>query len=595
MKIHPSCFSLALLAASANALANPVGGMQMAAYPEAMEKVSDFTQGLSFSFEEADVGTSYGCYDRIGIENLNVDIVLDTMTMNLGSGTLSIDVKIDEMSGQDMVLYTEDSNWDDACPEFELDFYYFEMRNARMEMTLKPSVVDGALHLEVLGEPSLSGSLDMDLEWVPDDLLLTYFEEVMYDLIASQMKERLPELASKYLDSLAYAGSYEAFDYQAELVDINLSRKAMTMGVDMDFQWNGEGCRVSGKAKTRGRSPKLDLSNKTNSTMGMGFTEKLMNDLFGSAWEEGMMCIGAGNHASLLTGLMATAGFDKGDLEPEFRFDKPPTVDIETNGLTLHMPHFAVAVAQSKGNESQAIFEMSGSFSAAIEPGVDPRFGGITLAVHGLKLKVDHLAAEGLLQDGEDSKARMIQFMEGWIARGLNEQLQEVALAGNVFDINDYVLRLDDIQSEAGGIAAFVSAFSANDPEVDRIAPSTEGWIANASATHLLAQWEGQDDRKGPIAFSWRLNEGAWSPWTTDTHLRLEKLSSGAHTLEIQARDSWWNVDETPAAVQFSLSADGFQEENKGWGCSSTTGSGSKNLVWFGLLSGLLVFGRRRR
>ncbi|MEO0731810.1 MAG: ATP-binding protein, partial [Bacteroidota bacterium] len=69
--------------------------------------------------------------------------------------------------------------------------------------------------------------------------------------------------------------------------------------------------------------------------------------------------------------------------------------------------------------------------------------------------------------------------------------------------------------------------------------------------------WQGRDyfnvTAAEELTYSWRLDGGEWSPFLRTNYLRPGTLRSGAHTLEVRARDRDLNVDETPARHEFTV------------------------------------------
>ncbi|MDP4999685.1 MAG: response regulator [Saprospiraceae bacterium] len=72
---------------------------------------------------------------------------------------------------------------------------------------------------------------------------------------------------------------------------------------------------------------------------------------------------------------------------------------------------------------------------------------------------------------------------------------------------------------------------------------------------NMLVSWSGEDyfgdtpDER--LLFSYRLNGGEWSPYTSATHHSFMDLRSGQYTLEVRARDMDFNVDPTPVVIRF--------------------------------------------
>ncbi|MBM4152584.1 MAG: hypothetical protein FJ220_03560, partial [Kiritimatiellaceae bacterium] len=55
------------------------------------------------------------------------------------------------------------------------------------------------------------------------------------------------------------------------------------------------------------------------------------------------------------------------------------------------------------------------------------------------------------------------------------------------------------------------------------------------------------------LQYSWRLDDGEWSPFSLEIEAQLFNLSSGQHTFEVRARDRWFNVDPTPERIVFTV------------------------------------------
>ncbi|MCZ6635915.1 MAG: ATP-binding protein [bacterium] len=67
--------------------------------------------------------------------------------------------------------------------------------------------------------------------------------------------------------------------------------------------------------------------------------------------------------------------------------------------------------------------------------------------------------------------------------------------------------------------------------------------------------WKGADPWQstpdGELAYSWRLDEGPWSSFSSETTKIFSSLSSGNHTFEVKTRDRDFNQDPTPATAHF--------------------------------------------
>ena len=135
------------------------------------------------------------------------------------------------------------------------------------------------------------------------------------------------------------------------------------------------------------------------------------------------------------------------------------------------------------------------------------------------------------------------------------------------------------------------SLYNSDDPEVDSEAPDTLASIESSNSAFLNVAWEADDDNNGPFAYSWRLNKGPWSQWTSDSSGKIPTPDNGSHEIQVRARDAWLNVDNSPYTLLFEVTPDPA-EPKRGCQCASTTSPVSA-MAWTILLA--LVGTLRRR
>jgi hypothetical protein len=71
----------------------------------------------------------------------------------------------------------------------------------------------------------------------------------------------------------------------------------------------------------------------------------------------------------------------------------------------------------------------------------------------------------------------------------------------------------------------------------------------------ITVTWSGSDDHTPGIflTYSWQLDGGGWSAWTSDISHDFAAMADGAHTFDVKARDAALNVDASPATRSFTL------------------------------------------
>lgn len=94
---------------------------------------------------------------------------------------------------------------------------------------------------------------------------------------------------------------------------------------------------------------------------------------------------------------------------------------------------------------------------------------------------------------------------------------------------------------------------------VDNTAPETEideGPTGEISESGAIFTFSGADNLTpaGHLEFAWRLDDGPWSSFDSDTSVTLTGLPVGGHHFEVKARDRAGNEDPTPAQRGFAVS-----------------------------------------
>lgn len=74
---------------------------------------------------------------------------------------------------------------------------------------------------------------------------------------------------------------------------------------------------------------------------------------------------------------------------------------------------------------------------------------------------------------------------------------------------------------------------------------------------NVTLTWKGtdpwQNTRSEHLKYAWKLDDEEWSPYAKSIIHTFKNLPSGKHTFQVKARDNAFNVDLTPALVQFSV------------------------------------------
>ena len=87
-------------------------------------------------------------------------------------------------------------------------------------------------------------------------------------------------------------------------------------------------------------------------------------------------------------------------------------------------------------------------------------------------------------------------------------------------------------------------------PNVEIVIGPSEGEIVNTTAVSFV--WEGNEL---VTEYSHKLDDNAWSEWSSATSVNLEYLDEGQHSFSVNARYESLTEDDTPEAVAFTVDA----------------------------------------
>jgi hypothetical protein len=567
---------ISLLALSFAAAANPVaGGVQVAFFGPALDLASAVAETQDLTIEEAELSGEYSCYDKVGVRDFNINIPVDTADFTLKNGSLEVELRFETIRGEDMVLFGEDDDWADACASFETDIAYVQIDDAHVVLELRPILSEaGELEMEVVGQPTIEGDLDTDISWVPDDVVLYFLEDTIFETASEKIAEAVPELVAGLIEGSLYAGSFGDFDVQVDLSDVDVDEDALQIGVDPSFTWTGEGCaRTDAPTQASGRDIEVDFGAGDGSAFALGLPELMVNRILLSAYADGLLCLDEGTLGDLVETLEAQLAGVVDNISVAAELNALPTATLDTDGIRLDFPSLSVSVDGDYQGQNTTVLGLTADLSAVAELAVSPALGSITLTLHELTMANMVIDADHLLSDEEGAADRMAGVIERMVGDVLAAQVSQMALFDSTHQAYGFYLRLDDVDHQTGGLALRASLFAEGDPEIDLIEPETHAGLTVSSAdASALASWWGEDDRDGELAYAWRLDGGSWSSWTLEESAALEGLDAGWHSLEVKARDSWLNEDSSPAAVDFEVPVlTPAEDETKGCRCSTST------------------------
>jgi hypothetical protein len=559
-------------------------GVQARLYQPALDAAGAWVSGQTFEVSEPDLGGAYDCWDRIGVRDLSLSVPIDTLSMSLERDGLHLHVELGSVYGAGWTLYTEDEDYLDSCPEYDTAVNYVSFENGVLDAVLDADVEGGEL-VFTADDVTLDGDLDTDIEDFPDDLVLDFFEDTILAYMASAAAEYAPAMAADFLSEGVLEGEYGAYALALVPTDAGVSDSAVSLAASADVSWTGDdGCPRDQEPRNDGRTPDIVFAGGDGSGLAFGVTEAMLAEILNTLWHDGWFCFNEEDLQEFVT--LVQDAFDPaaGGLAATASLDNAPSVSLDEDGATLTLSGMHVGLTATLDGEAVTLLDAAFSLSGSLEPGVDPDLGAVSLGIHDVTLKFDHFDADHLVSQRDHAEDELRNFLETWAGTWADAQTQDFTLFSSTWRLYGLVLRVDRVDRAAGSLTVFLSIYDEDDPAVDDVPPDTTVDVARSDEGVVL-EWDGSDDRDGTLTYAWRVDGRPWSTWTTEAGTVLLGIGDGEHTVQVKARDAWWNEDPSPAAYDVEV-AD-LPETHEGCGCGGTGGG-----PW--LLAALLLVRRRR-
>lgn len=567
------------------------GDLQVAMFRPALEVGAAAAEAADPSWYLADVGDTVSCWDRVGVTDFNLSVPVDTVGLAAEGGVLSVEVALGEVYGEQMGVYGLDEDYFDACPEFDGTLVYARVTDARLGLALEPvRGPDGGLAFDLAEAPVLTGDLDTDFDWVPDDLILFFVEDLLWAEISAALSDSLPPALADALAGPLYDDTLDGYAVQVSLVDASATGGTLAIGLDTALEYVGTpACPVpAGGASAGGRAPALPLDGRDGEHLGLGLTEEALNDLLFAAWKAGAFCYRPEEATRLAEKLARLVDPQVVGISVLASVESPPVLRAGADGLRLGLDAQRVQVTGRLDGEDVTLVDATLSLEAAASLAPDPSIGALVvrptdIRVDVLSLRVDHALP------GTDGALRAA--VRAWLGSAMTGAVGAIPVLDAVVRTDGLVARAERTAAVDGGAEVYIRLYDPNDPAVDPLPPDTAASLAERSGSRATVAWSGTDDRAGALSYAYNVDDAGWSSWTTDAEVTVDNLWEGDHTIQVKARDAWLNEDPTPAVVSFTVSADDLGPGGVGCGCGAAGGAGSAVLA----VGAAVALGWRRR
>lgn len=582
-----------ILFVSVASAASVSGGIQVAAFQSGFDFVADRFSGEVITIERDTVGAeNVACYDEVGVRNLNVEVPINTVELDLRTHSIEIDIHFGLIQGQDMTIFGDDSDTFDACMTFENDFHSLEVRDARLLLEVVPDIVDGRLDLRILGNPSVNGIIYTDIDWVPDELILSVAEDAIFGAIEGAIDERLPAMVTDLVDTVAFAGELGDLAFGVEISDVEPSNSGLSLGMDVDAGWRGDGCEPPEDIGiVTGREPNIDLNEGVSADFGVAITEYQINHLFHSAWADGLLCFDSGPLSVIGDELEWSLDGPVENPDSQLKIQEAPVFSFKEDGISLRVGGLQYSARGEVNGEPVSLIDLDADLSIRAELELDHSISSFIFSLDDVQVDFSKFEVGVVLSEQQEAKDSLEALLKVWAMDTLAARIQDVPLYSNLFNAAGVFLRVSMVETAYGAVVIKGDLYNDDDPEVDTEAPDTRAELRGKNDEGILLAVEASDNSRGPFAFSTRLDSGEWSDWTSDALLTIPVPSLGTHALDVRSRDAWLNVDPSPVTVMFTVEAEPEADEK---GCACASSSRSPIPWWTALVVVMMGLSRRR-
>lgn len=532
------------------------------------------------------------CFDPVGVRALDLKTTVTDVAIVPApqGGRLDITLTLARIEVRGTV-FAEGSF---ICPDVEETLDPLAMENVVVTLAANvKTTAAGMLLLEVISTSATVGSVTVEgsdtIAWLEEDFgLISSFVPDMVDLAARQGVV----FANEQIEAMR-TGTVMGIPYRVLFTTAQIANGGIDLAASVEPGLADKGACIEASAtppmlaSSFTSAPALDASFAPDSGVIASLAADLPDRVLGAAWWAGLMCgeMQLDPPEELQETLELLTGKESGAVTVRYSISRPPRVAIDGTTVRVDIEGAHVELSDPSQILFSADIDLSMAGTSRIEPDTRLVLGSVdstTVVIHRL---------ESALADGAEGHAEMKRFLEEDLPGQLVAGMRDVPVADGVFRHSLGRMLLETVHADGGGFFA-ASPFLEWDPDVDPVAPETtiagpmgDGW--KTRRFELIAT----DDRPGTIVYTWSLDGGPWSAWSTDPSITVD-VTPGDHQLLAYSRDRWGNVDETPAALDFSVSD---SQDMPGCACSTTSGSASRPLV--SILLALVAFGfvRRRR
>ncbi len=604
-------------ALSAGARADEVtSAMATRLTPQGMEFATTLASGLTIDlpslpleFTVDELGCEYDLY----IYGYEGEVELGDFYLEPIEGTpdhLALSGSVSHFEVVDIIIEATSPDW--WCPNYneeDHDVIVTSLTSDGASFVLRADgeVVGGALVLEVLESSSVYlGDVQIATTpwYLPDELMEASVDSFGTE-IGAFILDQAADLLAALLFELPTGGVLAQFSYEARIAEVSVDGGGLVTELDAGAGFEGEiGACGGGTVQLAGTAGQPGQITGTSGDMQLAVTEEFANALLGAAWSGGMLCeefqhLDFSDAAPLFPALQ-----DEEGVRFAFEVVDQPTVTASSGQLHLDLPEVRLELEDT--DEGEPLFRAVIGVTADVELSLDPERHVLAMTLAGADLDFLHLDAGGLLHGTNYTEEAFLELIDTQVLLLLPDQLVDMPLAPMSFGItglsaeavdgltDSIGVELIDLEVHDGVAHVIIDGLL----DVDDEAPWSEiltDLQRPRTTTEVTVEYTGEDDRPGPLTYSWRVDGGAWSFWSADTRATFVVVGEGQHEFGVRARDIFWNVgSEESASFRLDLGGPGSGDGDGGCECVAAPGAApARTIACIAVLLGSLVLRRR--
>ena len=449
-----------------------------------------------------------------------------------------------------------------------------------------------ALEVEVLDSSSVYlGDVQIETtQWYLPEELIEAAIESLEDKIEQFILDEAADLLAALLFDLPSAGVIAGFGYDARIAQLSIDGDGLVTQVDTQVEYVDEpGDCAPGSPDWPAEVGQPGQLSSTSGDLQLAITQELANAVVAAGWQGGLLCqefqhLDFSSAAPLFPALENEDGVRFG-----YEVTRQPTVTLSEGVVGLDLPGVWLELVDTDGGET--LFWADMAVSADVALGIDEQREVVTLSLMGADLEFLDLDASGLLHGTNYTEQAFLQLIDEQVLLLLPDQLSDLPIAPLSFGITGlHTEVVEGLTESLGGRILGVDVFDGVAHaalealvSVDDIPPWVEiltDLSGPRTANEIAIEYAGEDDRGGPLAYSWRLDDGAWSFWSEETTASFVLVDEGTHTFQVRARDTFWNESSAATATfVLDLDGEGAGDDDGEGNCKCTTSAAASSSV----------------